>query len=358
MEIKEDYIAWATAKSFYENKPNVNIDWFFDLPTFLYSDIDNISKCDSKIIVINCITESVHSHWAFRQYPRDRHYVIYSGGNWDKTKYDIGITSYDILYYPFFIFEMVDNYFSPRRMEFYIDKHYNFVYPKQYNFVSTTGNVRPERDKIIEQVVKNINYDNFIYRYSGEDFGQPSNQYDVVSVEPGEFDPYTLVLEKYYHSVGRTLPIHMYNQCYFNLCVETDCNWSEHAFFITEKTVKCLITGMPFVSVNHPKFLKGLHDHGFRTYNTMWDESYDDESDYEKRLDKILKLINHLGTIDWNNINQELQDIANHNLRNLTKLDKSANNFFNRLEEVAETLKQGEENGANKTKDVTSGKKT
>jgi len=339
MQIKEDYKIWATAKSFYKNKFKVDIDWFFDLPIFHHTDIDNISKCDSKIIAIDCLTEGIHSINNFRKYPRDKHYIIYSGGNWDKTKYDIGITLYDILYYPFFIFELVDNYFSPRRMCFYLDKHYNFVYPKQYNFVSTTGTVRPERDKIIQQVVKNMNYDNFIYRYSGEDFGQPSKQYDIVNFELGDFDAYTPIIQEYYHSVSQTLPIDMYNQCYFNLCVETDCDWDKNEFFVTEKTVKCLISGIPFVSVNHPHFLKGLHDHGFRTYNTVWDESYDDELDYEKRLDKISQLVNHLGTINWSSIKSKLEDIASHNMKNLTTLDVILDKFFNNLESVAARLK-------------------
>lgn len=339
MDVKEDYKIWATAKSFYKNKSKVDIDWFFDLPTFHYTEVDSINKCDSKIVIINNLEEGIHSIRWFRQYLDNKHYVFYTQGPWDKTKYDFGITSYDILYYPFSLIELVDNYFSPRRMCFYIDKHYSFEYPKKYNFVSTTGNVRPDRDKIIEQVVKNINYHNFIYRYSGEDFGQPSNQYDVVNFKPGEFDPYTDIIKEYYHNVSQTLPIDMYNQCYFNLCVETDMAWGPGHFIVSEKTSKCLLSGMPFVSIQHPYFLKGLHDLGFRTYSTVWDESYDNELDYEKRLYKILNLVNHLGTINWSIIKSELVAIASHNLKNLTTLDVVTDKFFNNLESVAERLK-------------------
>ena len=82
-------------------------------------------------------------------------------------------------------------------------------------------------------------------------------------------------MEKYYHSISQTLPIDLYNQCRFNLTVETDLDWTNE-FFLTEKTVKNLIIGMPFVSVSTPHFLKNLRSLGFETYSSVWDESYDD----------------------------------------------------------------------------------
>ncbi len=334
----DDYNIWKTNKSFYNGRVESTIDWFFDLPCFHYSDVASINQCLSNVIVIDNITESVHSKSTFARYDNTKHYVIVSGGTWNKQKHNIGIDSYDILYYPFFIFELVDNYFSPRRFCFYLDKNYDFVYPKPYIFVSTTGVVRSTRTIFNKKICDNTTYDNFLLRYSGEDLGQPSNQYDIVNFKKGKFDPYIDIIEKYYHNVSQTLPINMYNQCYFNLCVETDIDLKD-CFFITEKTIKCLISGMPFVSVNHPDFLSELNNYGFRTYGELWDESYDNEIDFNKRLDKIAKLVNDLGTIDWNSIKKELLDIANHNLRNLTNLDKYANEFFNSLNAVADRLK-------------------
>ena len=48
-----------------------------------------------------------------------------------------------------------------------------------------------------------------------------------------------------------------YNQSYFNIVVETDINYTDN-FFLTEKTVKALLTGMPFVIVGTPDFIKNL----------------------------------------------------------------------------------------------------
>jgi hypothetical protein len=330
----DDYEIWETNKSFYNNRSAIDINDFWELPCFHNTDIDGINQCSSDIIVIDNLTEGINTLWRFNQYDNTKHYIIVSGGTWDKQKNDIGINSYDILYFPLWIIELADNYLSPHRFSFYLDKNYDFQYPKPYKFVSTVGNQRPERDLFIKKICDNISYDDFLLKYSGEDLGRPSNKYDIININKGEFDAFELLSDKYYHTVSQTLPIDMYNQCYLNLCVETSTA-NKDSFFITEKTVKCLISGMPFVAVSTPYFLQGLHRLGFRTYGELWDESYDLEEDYEQRCDKISKLVNNLGTKDWPAIKRELQEIANHNIRNFTKMNTIMDEFFNDLTALA-----------------------
>ena len=329
-----DFEIWETNKSFYNNRSAIDINHFWELPCFHYRDVDSINQCSSDLIVINSLDEGFNQSCFFERYNNTKHYIIICGGTWDKQKHDIGINSYDILYFPFYLIEIVDNYLSPHRFSFYLDKNYDFQYPKSYKFVSTVGNQRPERDLFIKKICDNISYDDFLLKYSGEDLGRPSNKYDIININKGEFDAFELLSDKYYHTVSQTLPIDMYNQCYLNLCVETSTA-NKDSFFITEKTVKCLISGMPFVAVSTPYFLQELHRLGFRTYGELWDESYDLEEDYEQRCDKISKLVNDLGTKDWPNIKRELQEIANHNIRNLTKMNTIMDEFFNDLTALA-----------------------
>ena len=66
---------------------------------------------------------------------------------------------------------------------------------------------------------------------------------------------------------------------------------------LTEKTFKPIALGMPFVIVGTQGSLKYLRSYGFKTFGTLWDESYDDEPDDHKRIEKIaqvLKLIDGL----------------------------------------------------------------
>ena len=223
---------------------------------FHYTEISKINNSPSSVIVIDCLTEGLHSSKYFNRYSKDKHYIIFSNGIWSKDTANLDI-SYDVVPHLFFLFEMADTYLSPHRFCFYLDKTYKFDYPKPYMFTSTVGAVRPERSHFTDTLKEKIKYNNFILRYSGENLGVNANHLDVINFKKGQFDAHIKILEEYYHAVSQTLPINMYNQSYFNLVVETDIDFVDN-FFLTEKTIKSLIVGMPFVMVTTPHFLKNL----------------------------------------------------------------------------------------------------
>jgi hypothetical protein len=79
------------------------------------------------------------------------------------------------------------------------------------------------------------------------------------------------------------------------LVTETVATGCRH--HLTEKTFKPIAMGMPFIIVGTQGSLKYLRSYGFRTFGDLWDESYDDEPDDAKRIEKIaqvLKLIDGL----------------------------------------------------------------
>lgn len=63
---------------------------------------------------------------------------------------------------------------------------------------------------------------------------------------------------------------------------------------LTEKTFKPIAMGMPFVITGTAGSLKYLRSYGFKTFGHIWDESYDEEQDDFKRLDKIANLLKEL----------------------------------------------------------------
>ena len=306
------------------------------IPTFHYTDITEINNSPSPVIAIDCLTEGVHSKNCFVQYNKNKHYIIFSNGIWEKDAVDFGI-SYDIVHHLFFLFDMADTYLSPDRFCFYTDSNYKFDYPKPCVFTSTVGNVRPERDYFINELKNKIKYNNFILRYSGENFGINANDLDMVHFEKGQFDPYTPVVEKYYHSVCNTLPINMYNQSYFNVVVESDINYIDN-FFLTEKTIKVLLTGMPFIVVSTPNFLKNLKQLGFTTYDQLWDESYDSIVDYKDRIDNVIELCNKLAHFDWESNKHLLHRIQLENQNNFFNLGQIINQEFKNFENVINQL--------------------
>lgn len=329
-EFLNRYQIWADNKHFYQNYNAINLTKDeCGIPCYKFYQLELINNSSSDIILIDALTEGLHSKQVFERYNSSKHYIFLSN-YWDinQIKFDF---SYDLIWYPWFLFETADTYLSPGRFCFYLDKNYKFDYPKQMDFLCLAGSNRPERDYLITQL-SNISDNNCILKYNGKDYTVDSTIYDVVKFDKG-FDPYTPILEKYYHNVGQTLPIAMYNQCYFNVLVETDID-VEHSFLPTEKIIKTLVTGMPFVAVATQHFLKNLQELGFKTYQTVWDESYDHEPNYQKRIDKVVELCNNLKNFDWQSNKEQLEMVANHNAKNFLNLNYFADRMFLNFESV------------------------
>lgn len=62
---------------------------------------------------------------------------------------------------------------------------------------------------------------------------------------------------------------------------------------LTEKTFKPIALGMPFVIVGTRGSLKYLREYGFKTFEGIWDESYDDATD-DVRIQRIASLLRSL----------------------------------------------------------------
>jgi hypothetical protein len=75
------------------------------------------------------------------------------------------------------------------------------------------------------------------------------------------------------------------------LVTETVADGQRH--HLTEKTFKPIALGMPFVIVGTRGSLKYLRSYGFRTFEGIWDESYDDAED-DVRIERIASLLKEL----------------------------------------------------------------
>jgi len=81
---------------------------------------------------------------------------------------------------------------------------------------------------------------------------------------------------------------------------------------LTEKILRPIACGHPFVLLAGPGALAYLRDYGFQTFEEFWDESYDSETDTVKRMELIVKTMHRIQKLtqsDWNKINK----IAEHN---------------------------------------------
>ena len=76
--------------------------------------------------------------------------------------------------------------------------------------------------------------------------------------------------------------------------VVTETVFSGRRNHLTEKTFKPICLQMPFVLVSTAHSLDYLKRYGFKTFDTVWNEDYDEEVDDTRRMRKIAKLLSDI----------------------------------------------------------------
>lgn len=112
---------------------------------------------------------------------------------------------------------------------------------------------------------------------------------------PLEIDTHNRVKTLEGFHTGNTFLKQNYLDSYFNIVTET-C-FAERQIFFTEKILKPLMCLQPFIVVSSPNYLKKLKELGFKTFDSLWDESYDTIIDNEDRLIKIFEIIKQIS--EW-----------------------------------------------------------
>ena len=98
--------------------------------------------------------------------------------------------------------------------------------------------------------------------------------------------------------------------------VPTETVYFGDRLHITEKTFKAIALEMPFVLVAPAGSLAYLREYGFQTFDEIFDESYDLETDDVKRIEavtRLLKDLDNLSVAERNSIHQACLPIVEHN---------------------------------------------
>ena len=129
-----------------------------------------------------------------------------------------------------------------------------------------------------------------------------------------------------------SLPSTFYQDSYFSVVSSTFAlSYYEPSVGFTEKEIKPILYKHPFIIHNLPGVLKHLKSQGFMTFGKWFDESYDDEVDDYKRLNKIVAEVARLSQIpnhQWDDMIREMRPILLHNYNRLVKYN-SEHSFFN-----------------------------
>jgi hypothetical protein len=322
--IVKRYLAYKFYVKYYEKDSAESIEFVNDpdgIPCFWYDDDLMINQHKSKIIFIEVPTEGIHKIDVFRCYAPDKKYYIISNGWWDIDKWELGI-DYELVPWVETLYQYQEQIVNAQYVNYYVDKTYQYGI-KPYLFCSTIGNTNPYRDLLVSEIQQNIKDSKFIMNYAGQQLGQNSRHWDV-DYNFDNYDSYEPFLQSngIPYNISQTIPINMYNQCYFNLIVESNLG-VPNEFHLSEKTLKPIMTGMPFVMAGGAGYLTHLHKLGFRTFSDLWSEEYDTIENLQDRIKEIVKLTQTLATFDWEKHQARLIEITNFN-----KMHMAYNNAF------------------------------
>jgi hypothetical protein len=116
----------------------------------------------------------------------------------------------------------------------------------------------------------------------------------------------------------------LYDDSFINIVSETYFHNTSNVIHITEKTFKPILYMQPFIILGPPTILKKLREMGFKTFDTVWDESYDETLDHTERFYKILELcekINRWPAIKKVMAMKQCKSIVEHNFNVLLKFN-------------------------------------
>ena len=133
-----------------------------------------------------------------------------------------------------------------------------------------------------------------------------SDQYIAKDPADEEFGKSHMSLLDFYHN--------------FDIEIAVDTWTQGNTFFPTEKTIRPILAGKPFIIYGAKHWLRNLRDMGFRSYSECWDESYDDHSGLE-RWKRIQSLIEDLSVRD--DYMEQALVIAEYNKKHALAMEKT-----------------------------------
>jgi hypothetical protein len=249
--------------------------------------------------------------------PWESHENIQSGNVYPK---EIGIKSFEWTGgTSWFWWYMYDKHLN-NKFKFTHD-HFGSYFYKKHDFLYLNKQPREHRVKLYNKLLKENVLSNSVYTFLGlNPQVRLKKEFELPWVDADN-----------YPVMGMDQDI--YEQPYVDtVCsIVSETNDNDTDVFMTEKIWKPIIAQHVFVVHGNHLYLQKLREIGFKTFGSYFDESYDLESDRDKKVDAIVSLCKDLRTKDWNDIYRQTIALRQHNYDTLFNKEKLS-------EEVNKTL--------------------
>jgi hypothetical protein len=188
----------------------------------------------------------------------------------------------DIIYWPTSFF--THTYFTIKN-EMH-DFSSPIVFGDRYTFLSMNKNSHDHRCLMMDLLAKHNLIENQAITWHGNYFCATGGKY--------EFKFWVPKIMKFNERYSEYTNIFSYVKEYDFSFIEVVNESTEKLHFLTEKTVKPLLFGKPFIIFGVKGFHGWLRDFGFLLYDELFDYSFDGIDDTEERFETIIKQIKKL----------------------------------------------------------------
>jgi hypothetical protein len=258
---------------------------------------------------------------AFENEMHNYHFDIFQQNSQDnvywiipiKTTTNIGINSQNLIFYPFQFGPAVNPYRElPHKLQ---QIHHNCVKPKYFD--ALLGRHRIHRDFVYNAISENHLQEKILTSYIKKDndpffkmqfFHEPDidNFHEKIkhSAEQVQYQGQTLALSV-------IVPIQLYNQTAYSIIAETHAD-NRYSFF-TEKIFKPMLAQRLFIVFSGWKYLENLRSLGFRTFDNVIDESYDQIYNDDERWAAAFEQVKRLCNMNQLEVLEKISEQVQHN---------------------------------------------
>ena len=123
------------------------------------------------------------------------------------------------------------------------------------------------------------------------------------------------------------LKLDFLNKSSFNIISETVFDYPFPNF--GEKTIQSLLSKRPFIMIGPCGNLQHLRNRGYKTFNCIIDESYDDIQDPNARLEAVMRLVLELNKKSLKELKDTVYEIKDILIHNYSLMLENIRNFTN-----------------------------
>jgi hypothetical protein len=110
-----------------------------------------------------------------------------------------------------------------------------------------------------------------------------------------------------------------FHRSYFSVVFESRFEKPKPYSFYTEKLMRAVLYKHPFILMSTPQSLNYLRTAGYKTFDSVWPEDYDNIEDYSERVERVTQIVKDLCSQDLDGIISQCSEIVEHNRLNVYK---------------------------------------